>query len=744
MHPLVATITRTVRRSFSSGWLLVAFVLLLSLGIAGQQPDRESIVPESFVSLLEYVTTDYETAVRDGAIVNDFEYREMQELSGLLVDHFDDLLGLGASEEIRTGLLELQKQIRLLSPPAAIRTRGEELVDRLLTELEIRSLPVDAPDPKRGRAFFGPNCAPCHGAVGRGDGPSSPGMDPPPRSFRSPRMNHFSHHQVYGAISFGIEGTAMPTFRGAFKSEDIWDITFFVMSLREQAAPGSEEIAGSGGYRDSGAAAILATVETLRSDPDPRFRRWAAWTLDRSGSISPAVVDGLLAGLRDDDELVREYAAGALGRLGAGVAPRLTEAITTNPTARPHAETALIAMGGPAVPEIVRLLEQGGPVGQSSAVRILTEIGPAAESAIPHLIGALGKTQSRASGVRLAAALGSIGVASVAPLLQLFESTDRPFTQELIVKALGFVGPDASDTVPLLLDALDDASGRLRFTAASALGQIRSVDAVTALADRVQNDTSHSVRMHAIAALGSIGPAAKPAAPVLVAVFAQSDDNLAGRAAQALGKMGKPVLPKVLEASKNADSRTRAYAALALGQIDVGADRKVPRLVAMLRDEDKLVRDKAAVVLVGLGDVAVPYLVETLTDDPDWRARGHAALALGRMTPPSVDAVPSLTAAIDDANETVRQIACWSLGEIGPGAAPAVTKLSDALKSPDVGLRRTAAWALGNVGSAAMSAQPALESLLNDPQPTVRQEADEALQKLHGTYEFVGAATEGE
>jgi HEAT repeat protein len=212
---------------------------------------------------------------------------------------------------------------------------------------------------------------------------------------------------------------------------------------------------------------------------------------------------------------------------------------------------------------------------------------------------------------------------------------------------------------------------------------------------------------------------------------------------EALGKIGPPVLPQLTAALEDANPRARGYAARALGGIDVDADLKMPLLVAMLRDEDVVVREMAATALVGLGDAAVPYLVETLADDLDWRARGHAALSLGRMIPPSSDAVSPLMAAIDDENQTVRQIACWSLGKAGKAASPAVEKLSRLLRSSDVGLRRTAAWALGNIGPAAAVARRALEGLLEDPDPTVREEADEALQKLRGTYGYTGATGEG-
>jgi len=96
-------------------------------------------------------------------------------------------------------------------------------------------------------------------------------------------------------------------------------------------------------------------------------------------------------------------------------------------------------------------------------------------------------------------------------------------------------------------------------------------------------------------------------------------------------------------------------------------------------------------------------------------------------------------AALDDSQATVRVLACWSLGMAGADATAAVAKLSAALGSPEADLRRMAAWAVGSIGPTAMSAEPELQALLQDPEAEVRAEAEEALQKLHGTYSFGGA-----
>ena len=91
---------------------------------------------------------------------------------------------------------------------------------------------------------------------------------------------------------------------------------------------------------------------------------------------------------------------------------------------------------------------------------------------------------------------------------------------------------------------------------------------------------------------------------------------------------------------------------------------------------------------------------------------------------------------LEDQHPTVRQIACWSLGKVGEAAASAVKNVTALLGSSDIVLRRTAVWTLGNIGQAALSAEAAIEALLEDPEPTVREEADEALQKLRGTYQY--------
>jgi hypothetical protein len=57
-------------------------------------------------------------------------------------------------------------------------------------------------------------------------------------------MDRVSPHQVYGATLFGVEGTAMPSFDVSLPRRRVWDLAFFVMTLREGFAPAAAEPAG--------------------------------------------------------------------------------------------------------------------------------------------------------------------------------------------------------------------------------------------------------------------------------------------------------------------------------------------------------------------------------------------------------------------------------------------------------------------------------------------------------------------
>ena len=109
-------------------------------------------------------------------------------------------------------------------------------------------------------------------------------------------------------------------------------------------------------------------------------------------------------------------------------------------------------------------------------------------------------------------------------------------------------------------------------------------------------------------------------------------------------------------------------------------------------------------------------------EDP--QLRQYLALVLGRTRDPL--AVPLLTAALDDRDDTTRIYALWALGTLGDPAARG--RVEATLADPDPGLRKTAAFALGEIGDPA--AVPPLVEALDDAVADVRFNAALSLARL--------------
>jgi high-affinity iron transporter len=187
------------------------------------------------------------------------------------VQHAGDLRRAGASEEVEAGLVELLDMVLSRRSVDEVRSRAGDLVLRLFEELDFVNLPQAVPDLDRGRAMYAANCAACHGSSGAGDGPSSPGMDPPATSFRDARMNLIAPHQVFGATTFGIDGTAMPNFGWTVPAEEIWDVSFYIMTLREGFDPRRPDPAYSITLADLATRSneqLLGSVRKTREDAE--------------------------------------------------------------------------------------------------------------------------------------------------------------------------------------------------------------------------------------------------------------------------------------------------------------------------------------------------------------------------------------------------------------------------------------------------------------------------------------------
>lgn len=140
-------------------------------------------------------------------------------------------------------------------------------------------------------------------------------------------------------------------------------------------------------------------------------------------------------------------------------------------------------------------------------------------------------------------------------------------------------------------------------------------------------------------------------------------------------------------------------------------------LSKMMADPD-VARDPA------LGPALAKAFDTSKTDDP--RVRRYLALAMGRLTPPlPPQALPALTAALQDADSETVISAIWALGSLGdPSVVPAVAQMYE---SSDSGVRKMTVYALGALpGDGQVRV---LSTALNDSVPDVQWNAAVALAR---------------
>ncbi len=188
---------------------------------------------DRILSLVDYIGGDYANAVKEGRIINEFEYQEMLDFSSATVDLWEK------TAEKREGTADFsEKFVRLRSiivskgPVSEVESLAGQLKGRIIAAYDIKPYPANIPDYESGKVLYAENCSSCHGFSGRGDGALSENLNPPATDFTDPDINlGLSPFKVYNTTTFGIEGTAMISFEKVLDEEQKWDVAFYVLSL---------------------------------------------------------------------------------------------------------------------------------------------------------------------------------------------------------------------------------------------------------------------------------------------------------------------------------------------------------------------------------------------------------------------------------------------------------------------------------------------------------------------------------
>jgi len=139
--------------------------------------------------------------------------------------------------------------------PEAQRLEVVEYIKSLNKEFwnrqEIRTVAIPQAPPvtperiARGRQLYADaECLACHGANGRGDGPSAPtlkdqnGLPIAATDLTRPSRfkNGASPQHIYRTLMTGLAGTPMPSYADSIEPDQAWDLAYYVVSLSNQAA----------------------------------------------------------------------------------------------------------------------------------------------------------------------------------------------------------------------------------------------------------------------------------------------------------------------------------------------------------------------------------------------------------------------------------------------------------------------------------------------------------------------------
>ncbi len=122
----------------------------------------------------------------------------------------------------------------------------------------------DQPSARRGRFLYQQNCAPCHGDLGKGDGPVASQTDFKPTDFTEPTW--WPDKTPQGLFQITKEGRLarqMPPWKDRLTDAEIWDVVFYVWSLHttaEEYRAGEEKYvslcAGCHGRTGKGSAGV--------------------------------------------------------------------------------------------------------------------------------------------------------------------------------------------------------------------------------------------------------------------------------------------------------------------------------------------------------------------------------------------------------------------------------------------------------------------------------------------------------
>jgi HEAT repeat protein len=409
---------------------------------------------------------------------------------------------------------------------------------------------------------------------------------------------------------------------------------------------------------------VISALRRLERDPDPSVRDYALVTLLRNHRASPGEI---LSWIEETNPEVVSQSLVSLAQFGPDAVMAVPELIRClgrtdlrstqrYPDVIEQALVWLKSFGTaarPAIPALVRLLEsREGAYNGPLILATLAAAGADRDTLVPILVPALADSHlCNSAGYFLAKVDDDEARRQIPMLIEKSHSPDHEISNTAFC-ALSGLYPVAMTDVSTLTSHLSQESESIAIWAAMALARIGpgAASAVPEIVSQMQRRGSRShLAPLLIQAAGSVGPAAAPVTPLLMAVIADKthDAWVRGWALVALARIGStpPDFVTTLRSALGEESPDLQSAALqALAALHPGDAALLPEILRSLSSSRAEIRCAAAWTIadiVGCRAEVVTALTSHLRD-PDARVRWVAAKALGRLGPPAFAALPAL------------------------------------------------------------------------------------------------------
>jgi high-affinity iron transporter len=312
-----------IRHRFAA-FVLVFFILALSVAPSSAQPAGIDIEVRQTWKLLDYIAVDYPEAVADGAIINDFEYAEMVEFAAAAYEAIAAFPSHEGQAALLTQAGQLRASIDAMAAPSEAAALSRDIASDLLEAYPVPVAPTVLPDLARGAVVYAEQCASCHGLEGHGNGPAAEGLDPPPIAFTdSARASERSLFSLYEVVTQGLDETSMVSYREVLSEDDRWAVAFYAGTLSftpEQRQQGESLWQSEGAVRVQfpNVEALARTIESgLARDVGPETARAVMAYLRSNADKVEQDTQGLLAVARARlTESLDAYQAGDASRAG--------------------------------------------------------------------------------------------------------------------------------------------------------------------------------------------------------------------------------------------------------------------------------------------------------------------------------------------------------------------------------------------------------------------------------------------